>query len=130
MSNLVFNGKISKILPLAKGEGRSGEWAKASFEVTESNPKNEDYPQIGLFDLFKSGERLKTALEFSNNFKVGDEVTVEFNLKKSVYQKKDGSGEGQFYSTPCWRIDKIEGLNSGGMQMPPATGGDVDELPF
>ena len=37
MSNLVFNGKISKILPLAKGEGRSGEWAKASFEVGGQN---------------------------------------------------------------------------------------------
>ena len=79
--------------------------------------------------MFKSGEWLKTALEFSNNFKVGDEVTVEFNLKKSVYQKKDGSGEAQFYSTPCWRIDKIEGLNSGGMQTPPLADENQD-LPF
>lgn len=102
-----FIGKLTMISDVRSGEGKSGNpWANLKFEVTESSPNNPDYPQIGSFDYFKSKDFVKYVNEFSSNFAIGDEVRVEFNLKKSVYNKKDGSGEGVFYSTPCWKIEK------------------------
>tara|TARA_R110002051_G_scaffold254373_1_gene313336 strand:- start:70 stop:435 length:366 start_codon:yes stop_codon:yes gene_type:complete len=121
---MIFTGKITKILPLVEGEGAKGPWAKASFEVTEDK---DQYPQIGLFDLFKSGQYINNALEFDQKYSVGETVSVEFNLKKSVYQKKDGTGEGQFYSTPCWKLEKVEVLQP---YIPPTGAADDQDLPF
>lgn len=122
-----FTGRITEIRPVKTGEGNSNPWASVEFEVTESNPQNETYPQIGLFDLFKNGDYIDFALKFNEHHKLGDEVTVHFNLKKSVYQKKDGSGEASFYKTSGWKIDKVEG---GENHQPVEVEDDSSDFPF
>lgn len=128
MSELIFTGNISEIRPVRSGEGKNGEWANVEFEVTESNPQNASYPQIALFDHFKSGEHVKYAKDFPIFYKIGDEVEVEFNLKKTVYQKKDGSGEGAFYKTSAWKVTKTKGIttNDNESQIPD----NKDDMPF
>ena len=103
-----FKGKITSISTVKTGKTKKGDdWASLDFEVTESEPNNQDYPQIALFSYFKSGEYFKYANEFKDNNKLGDEVNVEFNFKCQVYTKKDGSGEGKFYKNECWKIEKL-----------------------
>lgn len=102
---LQFTGKITEIRNVRTGEGDKGEWANVEFEVTESNPQNENYPQVALFDYFKNGEYVDMAKKFSTQNSVGDEVTVHFNLKKNTYQK-DGQ-EKSFYKTSAWKVEKL-----------------------
>lgn len=111
---LQFTGKITEIRNVRTGEGDKGEWANVEFEVTESDPQNENYPQVALFDYFKNGEYVDMAKKFSEQNNIGDEVTVHFNLKKSIYQKRDGSGEASFYKTSAWKVEKLnsEGVNT------------------
>ena len=105
--SLEFVGRITEIRDIRSGEGQKGEWANAEFEVTESNPQNDQYPQIGLFDFFKNGEYVKYAKDFNNYYKIGDEVRVSFNLKKNEYTKSNGE-PATFYKTSCWKLEKID----------------------
>lgn len=102
---LQFKGKITEIQTPRTGTGQKGEWANVEFEVTESEPENELYPQVGKFDFFKNGEYLKYAKDFESYYKLGDEVTVHFNLKKNEYTKSDGT-PAKFYKTSAWKIEK------------------------
>lgn len=126
-----FTGKITEISKIRNGEVNGKEWASLEFEVTEVTDK---YPQVGLFGYFKNGEYLKYAQDFNKNFKVGDEVTVDYNLKRIDY-KKDGE-DRKFYKTEAWRVTKLDSNTSGLDQakqtidnvMPPEE--DDDNLPF
>ena len=121
---MIFRGTISEIRPARTGTGKKGEWANVEFEVTESNPQNESYPQIGLFDYFKNGEFAKFASGFDKQFKLGDEVDVEFNLSKSTYTKD--KEEKSFYKTSAWKVTKVSGDNGG--DKPPVDNTDDDDL--
>lgn len=101
-----FNGKITEISEIKTGIKNDKEWASLEFEVTELNPQNELYPQIGSFGYFKNGDYAKYTKDFNNMFKLGDEVTVEFNLKRIDY-KKDGQ-DRKFYKTECWKVEKLQ----------------------
>ncbi len=105
-----FKGTITSV-NLKKGTSTKGDWASVEFEVTESNPENQEYPQIGLFDMFKNGDNIKYATGFEETYPIGTEVNVEFHLKKNTYTKKDGT-QGAFYKTSCWRCEKV-GLEPG-----------------
>lgn len=129
--SLQFTGKITEIKPIRSGEGNKGEWANVEFEVTELNPANPSYPQVGLFDFFKNGEYLKYAKDFNEYFKLGDAIVVDFNLKKNTYQKKDGTGEASFYKTSAWKIEKHENIEPS-VDQPTSEVDDDDDgnLPF
>ena len=105
--NLQFEGKITEIETPRTGATEKGEWASVSFEVTELNPQNADYPQVGFFDMFKNGEYLKYAKDFKTYYPLGTSVKVEFNLKKNEYTKKDGT-PAKFYKTSAWKIEKLD----------------------
>jgi len=122
-----FKGKITEISKIKQGESNGKTWASLDFEVTESEPNNPTYPQIGMFGFFKNGDYTKYAAEFNNNFKVGDEVNVEFNLKRINY-KKDGE-DRKFYKTECWKVEKI-GEDNGVPSVPQPTVNNDDDLPF
>ena len=108
-----FKGKISSISEVKTGTSANGnEWASVDIEVTESNPRNEKYPQIGGFSWFKSGEYKGIVEKINDSFKLNDEINVEFNLSMSEYEKKDGSGKGKFYKNSVWKIEKSEGETS------------------
>ena len=102
-----FTGTITEIRTPRTGTGQKGEWANAEFEVTESNPQNELYPQVALFDFFKNGEFLKFAKDFSTYYKLGDTVKVEFNFKANEYTNKEGK-QVKFYKTSAWKIEKLD----------------------
>ena len=122
-----FTGKISEIRAVRTGTTEKGEWANAEFEVTENSDK---YPQVALFDFFKNGEHIKYAKEFNDFYKLGDEVTVHYNHKKTTYTNKEGK-PGAFYKTSAWKIEK-----TGSQPQPTAfeSAGDLheqeDDLPF
>ena len=70
---------------------------KITFQVQT----NEQYNNLYAFELFKTGEHVKHVENFTQYNKVGDTVTVEFNVNTNEYK-------GKFYtSLPAWKIDKI-----------------------
>ena len=128
-----FIGKITEISTIKNGKTKKGDdWASLDFEVTESNPQNADYPQIGLFSFFKMGEYVKYAQDFNQYHKLGDEINVEFNLKCQKYTKKDGSGEGKFYKNECWKLEKVSEVIEGTpvVDQPKGDDNEPDDLPF
>lgn len=102
-------------------------FAKREFVVDDCKEK---YPQLVKFEAMKDGcDRL-------DSFKVGDEVSVDFNLNGNEYN-------GKYYvSLTCWKITKTQAQNAipeGRQQqrsMPPAPGQadsideEEDDLPF
>lgn len=125
---MIFTGNITEIKPIKSGETKKGDkYSSLEFEVTESKPNNPQYPQVGLFSYFKMGEFEKYASEFNENFKLGDEVEVDFNLKKNSYTK-DGE-ERSFYKTECWTVKKADSKPLANTQ-PLATNEEEDSLPF
>lgn len=135
MSELTFTGRLTEILTPRVGTTKKGEWANVEFEVTESNPQNELYPQIAKFDFFKNGENVKFAKDFGNYHKVGDTVIVSFNLKRNEYTNKDGELV-KFYKTSAWKVEK-QSVDIGSVPLSeqafePAgdLNDDKDDLPF
>jgi hypothetical protein len=100
-----FRGRVTDS-ELKEGTGKSGEWAVVSVEVTEENPRNAEYPQIGRFEMFKSGEYLKYAKDFDKDHPIGTLVDVEFEFKRTSYTK-DGE-EKFFYKTTAFKFAKVE----------------------
>lgn len=135
MSALIFTGKITEISEPRTGTTEKGEWASVEFEVTESQPQNALYPQVGKFDLFKNGEYLKYAKDFKNYYPLSSEVVVEFNLKMNEYTRDDHT-KAKFYKTSAWKVTKVS--DSGQPPVPPADAfepaGELneekDDLPF
>lgn len=131
--SLIFEGTITEIREPRTGTTEKGEWANVEFEVTELNPNNTLYPQVGLFDMFKNGEHTKFAKDFKNFNPVGTNVRVEFNLKKNEYTKADGS-LAKFYKTSAWKVEKLEGSSVAPMEAFEPAGDlneeDHDDLPF
>lgn len=91
-----FKGKVTKHLPLQKGKGVKGEWAKATFCAEEIGV---EYPQTAVFSLFKNGDYMKYAESFSKDAPVGSEVEVEFNLKCNEWKDKC------FLEASVWKVD-------------------------
>lgn len=134
MSELTFTGKLTEIHTPRVGETAKGEWANVEFEVTESNPQNELYPQIAKFDFFKNGEHVKFAKDFKTYYKLGDTVIVSFNLKMNTYVNQKGETV-KFYKTSACKVEKssvdVGGLPPENEAFQPAGGDDVDdEMPF
>lgn len=131
MSELVFTGKITEVRTPRTGTTDKGEWANTEFEVTELEPQNPTYPQVGLFDFFKNGDNVKFAKDFATMNPIGTVVNVHFNLKKNEYTKQDGS-LAKFYKTSAWKVEKIEASNvpaPSQQAFEPATT-ETDDLPF
>ncbi len=82
-------------------------------EITE-NPK---YPQTVLFEL--SGDRVNLI----DDYRVGDRVEVEFNLRGREW--KSPAGEVKYFNTlSVW---KLRGMDKRNDEPRP---GDVDDIPF
>ena len=121
-----FQGTITKVLPLQEGTSNAGkQWAKREIVVTESNPRNADYPDIIKVEQFKQEDHIKWIKEEWTH-KEGDEVELQgLSFKTSEWKEK------YYTNISVFKIEKIEGLSSGGMHTPqtaPADGND--ELPF
>lgn len=116
-----FKGIITELSEVKSGTTKNGnEWSSINVEVTESEPNNPDYPQIGMFSFFKQGEHKGVVDEFQSKNPIGTEVDVEFNLKRQEYTK-DGE-QKKFYKTEAWKINKSDATQE------PNTGSSFDEV--
>lgn len=101
-----FRGRVTDSTLKEPTKKQKQGWAVVSVEVTETDPRNPDYPQIGMFEMFKNGEYLKYATEFADKFPVGTLVDVEYEFKRTSYEK-DGE-EKFFYKTTAFKFEKVE----------------------
>lgn len=109
-------------------------------QVTDSFKKREfaieiqdgNYTQQIKFQITQD----KTAL--LDNFKIGQQVKVLFNLRGRQYQRKDG-GTDYWVSLDCWRLEAVQ-TGGGGVsetdysQIQPSVASapkdDFDDVPF
>lgn len=91
-----------------------------------------NYPQTVKFQVTQD----KTAM--LDNYQVGQQVKVFFNLRGKEYTRKADGSKDFFTNLDCWRMERVEGGSSSGgtdySQISPASGGqakdDFDDVPF
>lgn len=111
MSNQI-SGKVIKILPEKRGQGKYGEWVKQDF-VVETIDK---YPKKVCFTTWgDKTDEVKQLFE-------GDEVTVSFNPESREFRER------WYTDLKAWRIEKSGG-NTGNAKdasgFPPVTEDDI-----
>lgn len=96
-------------------------FAKREFVLElADNPK---YPQRVLFQL--TGERINAL----DNFKVGNDVRVDFSLRGREWTGRDGEVK-YFNSLDVWTIDLLSGPGSSGRQQAPSLRPQDDGMPL
>lgn len=104
----------------------SNGFTKREFVVKLSGEgENPDYPNFIALELIKD----KCAL--MDNYHLGEEIVVSFNLSGRLWQPQ-GKPEKCFNSLQAWRIEaasKGDGMQAG-FQAPPAGHGFDDDVPF
>lgn len=84
-----FDGTIQKIYETKQGTTQKGDqWKAVEFLVTETK----EHPQSAVFKMSGSGDKVDKIDKFLKYKKVGDDVTVSFNLKTSEYNGKTYNG--------------------------------------
>ncbi|NRA78770.1 MAG: DUF3127 domain-containing protein [Pseudoalteromonas sp.] len=112
-------GKIQNFLETQEGEGKNGNWKKASFLLKEDG----DYGKLIKFDYFGSGEKVEYVDNLLKYNKVGDTVKVSFNVESREYN-------GKYYTNAtAWRVSN-ENQSTQSDDVEPASIGDDDDLPF
>ena len=82
---------------------------------------SEQYNNLYSFEMYKGAEHVEHIDNFIKYNKVGDQVSVEFNVRTNDYN-------GRFYtSLSPWRVDKLDQAQP--VQDSIVTD-DTDELPF
>lgn len=100
MSELSITGNLKTLLPVESGVAKSSgkEWKKQQF-IVSNNDGYEGKEQIFCFEVFGE-EKVESLTKYH---KVGDEVTVKFNISTNEWNDK------YFTSLSAWRIEKAEG---------------------
>ena len=101
-------------------------------QVTDSFKKREfaleiddgRYPQTVKFQLVQD----KTAL--LDDFEVGQQVRVHFNLKGREYTRKSDGETDYWTNLECWRIEKAEDTEKETNQPPPVEDDSSTDEPF
>lgn len=97
-----ITGKIEKVLDTVSGTSKAGkEWKKLSFVLRTED----EYNNLYCFDVF--GEEKVENFEKFN--KVGQDVTVDFNVKTNEWKDK------YFTSLDAWKIFKATPEEADGM---------------
>ena len=94
MSDFKVTGKLEKFLDVESGTSAKGEWQKQGFIVKTKD----EYNNLYCFNVFGQ-EKVEKLTKYN---KVGDEVTVSFNVNCREYQEKYYTDLG------AWRIEKDE----------------------
>ena len=91
--SLNISGKLVKILDVESGTSKAGkEWKKGGLVIDTGSQYN---PEIA-FSLFGEDK-----IKLTNNYKVGDELTVSFNLSSREHN-------GKYYSSvDAWSIARV-----------------------
>jgi hypothetical protein len=128
MSDLKVQGKLVKLLDKVTGNKKdgSGTWVKQSFVINNG----EQFNNLQAFEVF-GDDKVENLNKFN---KIGDEVTVSFNISCNEWQ-------GKYYtSLSAWRIELLEDDNDvevPDLLVPPSRKitaeqleEDADDLPF
>lgn len=116
---------ITQILPIKNGVTKLGkDWAAIEFVVEENKPA-EQYPQSGVFKMFKQGEYVKHVMDFEQYNKIGYIVDVEFNLKANE------AGGRFFQSLDVWKINRLDAPTRTNTPVPVPVPSELEnDLPF
>jgi len=116
MSELKVKGKIVKILNVESGMSKADkEWKKQNFVIDTGEQYN---PEI-CFQVFGS-EKCENLTKFN---KVGDEVTVNFNVSSREFNGK------YYHNLDAWMIKKTS-APFGGSKLNESDTEESDGLPF
>lgn len=130
----------------------------ASFEITgtiyrigDTQQVTEKFAKRTLILLVQDGQFAEyPAFEFQgerckllDGYTEGEEVKVHFQCSGRMYEKKDGSGEGNFSTNKAWRIEKatatpppatpakqVQAPAVKPREVAPIQAGTEDDLPF
>ena len=121
MSELKLQGKIIAIM---EKQQVTDTFAKREFVIET----DEQYPQMVKFEL------VQAKCEDIDNHKLGDEITVHFNVVGRVWNNKEGK-DVYFVSVKAWRLEAVKSAseNSGApfpVDAEPPVDSFGDELPF
>ena len=96
---LVTSGKIISISEKQMFPSGSG-------KITFRTESGDEYNPIWEFELFKGAAHVEHLDNFTKFNKVGDNVTIEYDIKTNHYT---GNGKDSiFTSLGAWKIQKIE----------------------
>ena len=125
-----ISGKIKKIMP---PQQVNPTFKKRELVVTT----DEQYPQHILVEFTQDRSDLL------NRYEEGQDVTISINIRGREWTPKDGGDTRYFNTIQGWRIQNIEGSNSGNDNISINNGGapvaptppaqnpvDEDDLPF
>lgn len=123
---LNFKGTIKLVFDTVQVSDR---FKKREFVITESNSP---YPQEVIFQL--SQEKV----DLVNDFKVGEEVEVSFNLRGRAWTNPKDGVTRYFNSLEAWRINRVgqqqqsnnASSNAGEEFVPQMNAVVDDDLPF
>jgi len=101
---LEIEGKVKKILPELKGQGKNGEWKKQEFVIETGG----EYPKLICFNTW--GEKTSSV----KNLQIGESVKVSFEVSSREYQEK------YFTEVRAWKIEKL-GARPAGENQPAQT---------
>ena len=88
--SLEIKGKIVKILPEQRGQGRNGEWIKQEFVIETMD----QFPKKACFSAW--GDKTANVKQLLQ----GDEVTVGFNIESREYNER------WYTDLRAWKITK------------------------
>ena len=104
-------GKVETILAVESGVSKAGkDWKKQNFVINTGD----QYNPLVCFGVFGEDK-----LEMVSNLKVGEDVSVHFNLSSREFNGK------YYHSIDAWKIDKGNVVAAA-----PEPAGEEDALPF
>lgn len=107
-----------KILEINDTQQISDRFQKREFVIEYA--ENPQYPEYVKFEC------IQDKVSLLDEYSVGDEVTVFFNLKGRKWT--DPKGEVKYFnSLQAWRMQKEGGSSAADV---PSNGGQADDLPF
>ena len=117
MSELKVKGKIVKILDVESGISKADKaWKKQNFVIDTGEQYN---PEI-CFQVF-GAEKCENLTKFN---KVGDEVTVNFNVSSREFNGK------YYHNLDAWMVKKTSAPAIGGSKLNESDTEESDGLPF
>ncbi len=109
-------------------------------QVTDSFRKREFALEIddGRYSQTVKFQLVQDKTELLDDFEVGQQVRVHFNLRGREYTRKADGATDYWTNLECWRIEKAEGADESAEQSGPGQaesetgffGSDSDEIPF
>lgn len=110
--SLDVTGRLVKVLPQQRGQGKNGEWVKQDFIVETT----EQYPKKVCFSAW--GDKVNDLTRVN----VGDELMVSFNVESREYNER------WYTDLRAWRISANASQSAGIPSMPGEIPPPVDSM--